>query len=312
VNKNQIPFSLTVAVPIYNEEKNIPAILPEIIRECRTNKWELVIVDDGSKDNSYSLLKELCDSDFITLIHHKLNRGYGGALKSAISCVTTSHVVTIDGDGQHQVSDIARMFEYARANDADLVVGNRGRLFTENFFRSLGKWIIRLFTRLLLPLPIQDLNSGFKLYRADLAQQYLILCPDSMAFSDIMTLVHISQRNLVLEYPIHINNRKSGRSTINLRTAFETILEILNIAMLFNPLRIFFPAALFFILFGFAWGFPIILRKDGVSVGAMLAIVSGLLLLFIGLIASQLASIRLSSLARPQGNRSDPPLGAKR
>jgi hypothetical protein len=73
-------------------------------------------------------------------------------------------------------------------------------------------------------------------------------------------------------------------------------MEIVNIAMLFNPIRIFWSLSILCIGFGFAWGIPILLRGRGVSVGAMLGIVTGLLFLFIGLIAEQLSAMRLGLL----------------
>jgi len=157
----------------------------------------------------------------------------------------------------------------------------------------------------LMPLPIHDLNSGFKLYRTDLAKKYLPLCPNSMAFSDVIALAFISQRELVLEHPITTRNRITGKSKINLQTAFETIIEIINIILLFNPLRVFLPISILSIVLGFGWGIPLILLGRGVSVGAMLAIVLGALFFAIGLIASQLSAIRIEAIEKnnlPEGH----------
>jgi hypothetical protein len=151
---------------------------------------------------------------------------------------------------------------------------------------------------LLMPIHISDLNSGFKLYNTKLVQRYLSICPDSMAFSDVITLIFIKKSHLVLEHPITIRQRAAGKSMINTFTAIQTIMEIINIAMLFNPLRIFLPLSVLSIGFGFAWGIPIMLRARGVSVGAMLAIVTGLLCFFFGLIAEQLSAMRIGLLDR--------------
>jgi hypothetical protein len=123
-----------------------------------------------------------------------------------------------------------------------------------------------------------------------------MVCPDTMAFSDVMTLVFLNERRLVLEYPIRIFPRKAGQSTITTLTAFETVIQVLNISVMFNPLRIFLPISVFCILVGIGWGIPIILLGRGVSVGAMLAIVTGLLFFVLGLLASQLSAIRMERL----------------
>lgn len=147
-----------------------------------------------------------------------------------------------------------------------------------------------------MPLPIHDLNSGFKLYRTELARRYITVCPDTMAFSDVITLVFLSEKNLVLEHPIRVSPRKHGQSTINTFTAFETVMQVLNITLMFNPLSVFLPISVLCILAGLGWGIPIVLLGRGVSVGAMLAIVTGLLFFVLGLLASQLSAIRMERL----------------
>jgi glycosyltransferase involved in cell wall biosynthesis len=284
---------LTIVVPIYNEAGILPQFLPELIAACRANGWKAILVNDGSTDGSGQILSAYQAVPFVKIIHHKVNRGYGGALKSGISRAETTYLVTIDGDGQHSLSDIEAVFNYSLEKEADLVVGSRKRGKKGNLFRESGKWIIRTFTRLLMPLPIHDLNSGFKLYRTELAKKYLPICPNSMAFSDVITLAFVSHRDLVLEHPISVRERQAGSSTIGIYTALETILEIINITLLFNPLKIFLPISILCLLAGFGWGVPLILLGRGVSVGAMLAIVLGALFFAIGLIASQLSAIRM-------------------
>jgi glycosyltransferase involved in cell wall biosynthesis len=290
--------SLTIIVPVYNEADSLPDFLPELFALCQEKQWHLILVDDGSSDDSVQIITKYKYQPNVTIIHHKINRGYGGALKSGIACSTTSHILTMDGDGQHCISDIEPMFNFAIEKEADLVVGNRGRQGIKNPYRNFGKWIIRNFTKILMPLPIHDLNSGFKLYRTEPAHRYSSICPNSMAFSDVITLTFISQKDLVLEYPITILRRKKGKSTIRLATAFDTVMEIINIALMFNPLRVFLPISLICILVGIAWGIPFLLLGHGVSIGSMLAIVIGLLFFALGLIASQLAAIRMGLLNR--------------
>ena len=176
--------------------------------------------------------------------------------------------------------------------DADMIVGNRNAHGDSSIYRGVGKKLIRWFAKLLLPIRIEDINSGIKIYNAELAKLYIRLCPDHMAYSDIITLVFISQRRLVLEQPVNIKTRMTGASTISTLTAIETVQEILNIVILFNPMRIFFPIALFSCTGALIWGFPILLAGRGVSTGAMLGFMSGLIFFLLGLLAEQLSEIR--------------------
>ncbi|HEX2697450.1 MAG TPA: glycosyltransferase family 2 protein, partial [Anaerolineales bacterium] len=208
------PSLLTIVVPIYNEAASLPVFLPGLLRYCQMRNWRLVLVNDGSTDGSLDIIKQQKNVQRAVVITHKVNRGYGGALKSGITAANTPYVVTIDGDGQHEPEDIDKLLAFASQRDADLVVGKREQNITDDWYRKLGKWTIRNFTKILMPLPIRDLNSGFKLYRTELAQKYLRLCPDSMAFSDVITLIFINQHNLVLEHPVRVNKREKGKSTI--------------------------------------------------------------------------------------------------
>ena len=287
---------LTVVIPLYNEAENLPVFAQTTLEFCRARNWQIIFVNDGSLDATKQILDGLELSAHAKVVHHKVNRGYGGALKTGIRHVTTPFLITMDGDGQHHLEDVETVFQLAVQKDADMVVGKREGTNASTAYRALGKFLIRSFTKILMPLPVTDLNSGFKLYRTELAKRYITVCPDSMAFSDVITLVFLSERNLVLEYPIRISPRKLGQSTINTFTAFETVMQVLNITLMFNPLRVFLPISILCFLAGFGWGIPIVLLGRGVSVGAMLAIVTGLIFFVLGLLASQLSSIRMERL----------------
>ena len=257
------PAVLSVVVPIYNEASSLPGLLAELIPFCRERKWELILVDDGSSDGTPAILKGYEEVAGIKVIHHKVNRGYGGALKTGFLEAGSHYVVSIDADGQHELSDMDGLLQMALEKDADLVVGGRGKAGSSGLYRNIGRWVIRKFAALLMPIHVSDLNSGFKLYSTELVQRYLSVCPDSMAFSDVITLVFIKKRHLVLERPITVKKRTGGRSSITTFTAVQTVMEIINIAMLFNPLRIFLTLSVLCIGFGFAWGIPILLRGAG-------------------------------------------------
>lgn len=288
---------LTIIVPVYNEEEVIQTTAKKIIDYSLEKGWFLIFVNDGSQDSTKDLLDDLGNFPHVKIIHHKLNRGYGGAIKTGIRNTTTPLIVTFDADGQHALEDIDKLHQLAIHKNGDLIVGNRGAAGNVNLYRAIGKQLIRVFARFLIPLDIQDLNSGFKLFRTDLARKYIRICPDTMSFSDILTLIFLKQRDLVLECDITVNPRIGGKSTINTYTAIDTILEILNIAVLFNPLRIFLPISIFCILLGLIWGIAILLIVGrGVSVGSMLAIVTGIIFFVLGLLANQISSVRMENL----------------
>lgn len=283
--------ALTIVIPAYNEQDSLREFLPTVIKFCSEKDFDLIVVNDGSRDETKKVVEGCLAGTSFKIISHKVNRGYGGAIKTGVQHTETKYVITIDADGQHYLEDVEKLYKKTMETDADMVVGKR-KVNNENLYRKMGKSIIRTIAKQLMPIHIHDINSGMKIYNTELAKSYLNLCPDSMAYSDIIALVFISQRHLVIEEHISVRERKAGKSTIGTRTAIETVLEIINVVVLFNPMRLFLPVSLFFILFGIIWDIPIFLRGDGVSVGSVLLIISGLMFFLMGLIAEQLSLIR--------------------
>jgi glycosyltransferase involved in cell wall biosynthesis len=298
------PHGLTIVIPVYNEEQALPRVLPPVIEEVERSGWRLILVNDGSTDGSAELLEAQAGHPAVEVVQLRVNRGYGGALKAGIDRVRTRHVVTMDADGQHRLEDVHRLYRHCLDHDAAMVIGSRAGQRASGAYRELGKWLLRMTARLLLSFDLQDLNSGFKIYRTELVQDYLGLCPDSMAFSDIITLCFIHRKHLVQELPVTINPRAGGQSKISTATALETFYELINILMLFNPSRLFLPVAALFFIGGLAWGLPIVLTGRGVSVGALLAFTAGFFLVFTGLLAEQLSLVRRGLIA--SRHRSEP------
>lgn len=281
---------LTLVIPAYNEENSLRIYLHDLVSECKKLNYFIIIVNDGSTDGTGTILSKYEGIEDVVIIKHKVNKGYGAALKTGISSTNTNYVVTFDADGQHKLKDVTNLYNFILETDGDLVIGRRNK--GSSLFKRLGKRFIRSFAKLLMPLPISDLNSGMKIYKTSAAKGYLRYCPDTMAFSDIITLLFIYYKNLVLEIDIDIHERKYDQSKINIKTAFVTINEILNIVMMFNPIRIFLPAAFIFILIGVVWGIPIVLAGRGISIASSLSISVGIIILFFGLIAEQISQIR--------------------
>lgn len=284
---------LSVIVPIYNEAEVLPKVLPDFLKFCGAYHFSLILVNDGSKDESLEIIaKHTFGYDNVSVVNHKLNRGYGGALKSGIMASTTEYSIFVDSDGQHKMEDVLKLYHLIIDKDADMIVGSR-KGQRGYWFRELGKTVIRSLAKMLMTIPIYDINSGMKIFRTELAKEHIHLYPNTMAFSDIICLVFLHQRFLVLEEPITIEERKGGTSTIGIHTAVNTVHEILNIVTLFNPMKIFFPISMVSVILGTFWGFYIAFQGKGLSVGSSFLIISGIILFCIGLLADQVSHIRL-------------------
>lgn len=283
---------LTIIIPAFNEEEAIPKFFPDLISFCKKRAWHIIAVNDGSKDKTKELLDNITDYDGFKVVSHSVNKGYGGAVKTGITYSNTEYSLTIDADGQHYIENIEKLYESIVKNDGDMVIGSRKNYKSASKFRRSGKWIIRNFAKIFMKLDIYDINTGMRIFRTDLGKKYLHLLPDSFPFCDIISLLFVHNRHLVYEVPIKVRERIGGESIIGVSTAFETIMEILNIAVLFNPMKLFLPLSIFFFVFGVVWGLYHFSLGHGVSVGSSLLITMGVLIFLLGLIAEQLTKIR--------------------
>lgn len=275
--------ALTVIVPAYNEEASIGLVLTELRgAEFVTS---VIVVDDGSSDGTARVARE----HGATVAAHPQNLGYGAALKTGVRHSTTPFVATMDADGQHTLE--ALRLVWAPHNELDMVVGGRSGRHSPAW-RMPGKWWLNVLARHLSGRDIPDLNSGLRVYRRDVLTRYLHICPPSFSFTTTITLALLSRGWRVAYVPVRVNPRR-GRSTVSVATGFSTMLLILRTVSLFNPLRVFVPAAAVAIGAGVVWGVPIALAGRGVSVGAMLAIVTGVTLFGLGLLCDQISQLRL-------------------
>ena len=118
-------MKIFVVVPAYNEEKTIAKVLLDLM----DMGFEIVVVDDGSKDNTYNIVSNIIKRKKRgTLCKHLLNRGLGGALKTGIEAALIEDpdvIVTFDADGQHDPHDILNVSKPIINGEADVVVGKR-------------------------------------------------------------------------------------------------------------------------------------------------------------------------------------------
>ena len=283
---------LSVVIPAYNEASVLPDVLPDLINTAQKENWDIIIVNDGSSDNTKEILNNYSDEPILKIIHHKVNRGYGGAIKTGINNADTKYVITFDADGQHRIKDVKMLLDEIIKTNADMIIGNRGQTGSESLLRFVGKKIIKSFAKWLMPLNIDDLNSGIKIYNTSLANKYVRLCPNAMAYSDIIALVFISNRHLVLERKVKCEVRQGGESTIGIHTALETMMEILHISVLFNPMKVFMTLSFISFIVGLTWCIKVFVSSKILTSASILPIFMAALFFLLGLVAEQLCNIR--------------------
>jgi glycosyltransferase involved in cell wall biosynthesis len=280
---------VTIVIPAHNEEGAIGDVLESLLAQLPPTVAEVILVNDGSSDRT----QEIAEAAGVRVIRQPSNRGYGAALKAGIRAANTDYVLTMDADGQHRQEDVAKLCAAVSGEvPADCVIGHRTQLVHSPLWRMPGKWFLTRLARVLTRKEILDLNSGLRVMRRDVIVRYMHLCPSGFSFSTTSTFALASRGYRVEFLPIRVE-RRVGKSTVSVATGFQTILLVLRLASLFNPLRVFLPLSLFFMIGGSLWTIPYLLNGQGITVAAMLAFLTGVTLFGLGLICDQVAQLRL-------------------
>ena len=156
---------ISVFFPAYNEEGNIE----KTVRSAKkvllktAEKWEIIIVNDGSKDKTLEVAQKLKKEDKrIRIVNYKVNRGYGAAVKGGLYNAKYPWIVFTDSDGQFDFSELGKFIRTQKKTKADLVIGYYLKRKVSFMTIATSKmWEIVVF--LLFGLKVRDIDCGFKL-----------------------------------------------------------------------------------------------------------------------------------------------------
>lgn len=293
---SNLKSKITIVIPAFNEEASISRVL-DGLRDWR-KRAEIIVVDDGSADRT----AEIATSAGVRVICHSINKGYGAALKSGIRAASGDVVVMMDADGQHCADQIAALVD--AMGDNDMVVGARGKGSHTPFVRKPLKWVLGHVANYLTQTKIPDLNSGLRAFRTEVAKSFLHLLPNRFSFSTILTLALLKEGYNIAYVPI-VATPRVGTSAVNpITDGFNAILLIVRIIALFDPLRVFLPTSIALFVLGAAyWGGSIAVRLREqnpqaallhIPTGAMILIVSSVIIFMFGILADQISAVRRS------------------
>jgi len=230
---SKIINEISVFFPAYNEEKNVKktvldakAVLLEI-----ASKWEIIIIDDGSKDKTAEISDRLAKADKrIKVIHHKPNRGYGGALKSGYQSAKYRWVAFADSDGQFDFSEIKLFIQKQKETQADLILGiraNRADPFVRKLFTLVWS---KILPRVLLGLKVTDYSCGFKLIKKEVYEKIQPLVGEEKV-TQIEMLVKAQRKGFKFaEVKVNHYPRKFGHQTgADLKVILRSLRDLLKL-----------------------------------------------------------------------------------
>ncbi len=157
--------SLSVFLPAYNEEDSIAITVENVVKVLKDLKieWEVLVINDGSKDQTAEVVKELGKKyPNVKLVNHEVNKGYGRALKTGFSSARYPWVAFVDSDGQFDFEEIKKLI--AKTDEADVILGYRLNR-ADPFQRRIFTWGWKMLAMVLLGLNVRDYSCGFKLIK---------------------------------------------------------------------------------------------------------------------------------------------------
>jgi len=277
--------SVTVVIPAYNEEGGIAAVIRELSALLRSHgiQVEILVVDDGSRDAT----AKAAAAGGARVLRHRSNRGYGAALKTGIAAASFDTIAIIDADGTYPASYLPAMLE--EIERVDMVVGSRtGQSVKIPLVRRPAKWVLTRLANYLTGARIPDLNSGLRVFRRGVAMQYFPILPDQFSWTTTITLAMHCDKYAVSYLPIDYRER-TGKSKIVPWDAGTFFMLMLRTVMLFRPLRVFLPLVLACLIFGAVKMSVDLTHQPNISASALLAFMSALVILLIGMLGDALA-----------------------
>jgi glycosyltransferase involved in cell wall biosynthesis len=234
---NKLP-ELSVFFPAYNEEKNIEATVTKAKRVLPSvaNKWEILIINDGSKDNTKKVAQKLAQSDKrIKLIDHPKNRGYGAAFKSGLYNAKYEWVAFTDADGQFDFGEITNFIKTQMTTNADLVIGYYKKRRVQ-FYRKVNTKLWEFVVFLFFGLKVKDIDCGFKFINKKVINDISKLESERGAFISSEFLIKAKKKGYkIVEIGVTHYPRVEGEGTgANLDVIIKSFIDL---ARLWKKLR---------------------------------------------------------------------------
>lgn len=275
---------ISIVIPAKNEATALESLLLRL-RAAQPNA-EILVVDDGSSDTT----AQVCADHAVTVLRQPYSMGNGAAIKRGARAATGEIIVFMDGDGQHDPADIARLT--AKIEEGfDMVVGARDWGGQAGVGRGMANTFYNWLASKMTGHRVADLTSGFRAARADKFREFLYLLPNGFSYPTTSTMAFFRSAYAVDYVPIKAAQRV-GKSHIRpLRDGIRFLLIIFKIATLYSPLKLFVPASALFFLLGlgnYLYTYLTVHRLTNMSV---LLFSASVIVFLIGLISEQITAL---------------------
>ena len=220
--------SLSVFFPAYNDASALPSLLDRTFETLRrvVVDYEVIVVNDGSSDNTAELLEELRKkyAPLLRVVTHDRNRGYGAALRSGFAAASKEYIFYTDGDGQYDPAELENLLR-AATPAADLVNGYKLER-SDPWHRIAIGWLYNTFARWLFRIRVRDIDCDFRLIRRSALDLGELHSTGGTICIELVRAMELSA-NQVVEIPVHHYARTYGRSQFfRIRSLAMTFLQL--------------------------------------------------------------------------------------
>lgn len=246
-------MKLVIQIPCYNEEKSLPITLNDLPKHIDgIDEIEVLIIDDGSKDRTVEVAKELGVNNFVEMPHNSgLAKAFVAGINKALE-IGADIVVNTDADNQYCAADIEKLVKPILAGEADIVIGSRPVSEIEHFsplkkmLQKLGSCVMRLISS----TKVEDAPSGFRAFSRNAAMQLNVF--DNYTYT-LETIIQAKAKGLILKcVPIRVN--PDLRKSKLVRNMFDYIrrsmFTMIRMFIIYRPFRFFAILAGMFFLVG--------------------------------------------------------------
>jgi glycosyltransferase involved in cell wall biosynthesis len=277
-------IDVSVVLPVHNEEGHVLVEIDRIATalDASPYSYEIIVVDDGSTDGS---AEQLRDVEGIRLIRMAENRGAGSARRIGSRAARGRVIAWTDADLTYPNDRIPELVK--ELDGYDQVVGaRRSEEGTAKAARVPAKWFIRKLASYLVERPIPDLNSGLRVFRADVGRQFLHQLPAGFSCVTTLTMTFLSNGYSVKYVPIDYSAR-AGHSKFHWwRDTKLYLIQVIRLVLSYNPLRIFLPIATVLAVTGFGkLTYDVATKGFRPALNTLLLLFAAFQLLVIGLLA---------------------------
>lgn len=278
-------LSVSVVIPCKNEEKTIVNVLDGLLKTYP--EYEIIVVNDGSTDNTSSVLASY---DNLNVVTHKHSLGNGAAIKSGARAAKNDVLLFMDADGQHNADQVSKLIDNI-ALGYDMVVGARSSSSQATRTRSLGNRIYNKIATFITNHKVKDLTSGFRAVNRKKFLEFISLLPNGFSYPTTITMAFFRTGYQVRYVDVNVSDRIGNSHLSVVKDGIRFLIIIFKVATLYSPLKLIAPVSALTFLSGLGlYSYNYLMFQNFTNM-SLLLLLSSIIIFIIGLLSEQITAI---------------------